>query len=350
MNGFAEASACRRRSYRRGARGGTLLAVLLALLLAGVARAHPLAPALLDLRESGGGEVAVTWKVSALRAPGVDVRPVLPANCRPRADSFTTTEEEGGIVTRWTVSCGPAGLVGERIGILGLEAAKIDGLLRASLADGRHFQTVLRAREPFATVPERPRRTDVARAYAVFGIEHILTGGDHLLFVFGLLMLVSGAAPLVRTVTAFTVGHSVTLSLAALGVARLPAAPIEATIAASVLALAVELARRPAAAPTALRRFPWVMALAFGLLHGLGFAGALREVGLPSGEIPLALLAFNCGIELGQLAFVAVVLCGRWLLGRAAVRLPAWTYRVPVYAMGSLAAFWCIERGVAIFQ
>ena len=308
-----------------------------------------MAPALLDLRESPTGDVAVMWKISALRAPGVEVRPILPASCRAQPDPVTTTEEGGGIVARWTVSCGPAGLVGGRIGIAGLEGAKIDGLMRVTLADGRHFQTVLRAREPFATIPERPRQVDVVRAYAALGVEHILTGGDHLLFVFGLLMLVDTIGVLLKTVTAFTVGHSVTLSLAVLGFARLPSAPIEATIAASVLALAVELAREPAS-PTVMRRFPWVMAFAFGLLHGLGFAGALREVGLPSGEVPLALLAFNCGIELGQLVFIAVVLAARWALRRLDVRLPVWAYRVPVYAMGSLAAFWCIERGVAIFQ
>jgi hypothetical protein len=230
----------------------------------------------------------VTWKVSAFRAPGVEVRPVLPASCRPHADPATRTEEGGGIVTRWTVNCGPAGLVGERIAIVGLEAAKIDGLVRATLADGRNFQTVLRGREPFTIIPERPQRVDVARAYAALGVEHILTGGDHLLFVFGLLMLVNGIGLLLKTITAFTVGHSVTLSLAVLGYARVPSAPIEVAIAASVLALAVELARDPAA-PSVIRRFPWLMALAFGLLHGLGFAGALREVGLPSGEVPLAL-------------------------------------------------------------
>ena len=329
--------------------GGCAIAVVIAVAITEPARAHPLAPALLDLRQTADGNVAVTWKVSAFRAPGVEVKPILPASCRLRPGPVATTEEEGGIVTRWSVSCGPAGLVGGRIEIAGLEAARIDGLVRVSLADGRSFQTVLRAREPFTIVPERPRRLDVARAYGVLGIEHILTGGDHLLFVLGLLMLVETTGLLLQTVTAFTVGHSVTLSLAILGIARLPSAPIEVAIAASVLALAVELAREPAS-PTVMRRFPWLMAFVFGLLHGLGFAGALREVGLPSGEIPLALLAFNCGIELGQLMFIAVVLAARWALRRSEVRLPVWAHRVPVYAMGSLAAFWCIERSVAIFQ
>jgi len=327
----------------------TIAGILCALAFADLARAHPLAPALLDLRENAAGDVAVTWKVSAFRAPGVEVRPVLPASCRPHTDAVTTTEEGSGIVTRWTVSCGPAGLVGARVGIAGLEAAKIDGLVRAILADGRTFQTVLRARAPYTVIPERPRRLDVIRAYGALGVEHILTGADHLLFVFGLLLLVDSVGLLLKTVTAFTVGHSVTLSLAVLGLARLPSAPIEVAIAASVLALAVELAREPAV-PTVMRRFPWLMALAFGLLHGLGFAGALREVGLPSGEVPLALLAFNCGIELGQLAFIAVVLAARSVLRRSDVALPAWAYRAPVYAMGSLAAFWCIDRGLAIFQ
>jgi hypothetical protein len=154
---------------------------------------------------------------------------------------------------------------------------------------------------------------------------------------------------LVKTITAFTVGHSITLSLAVLGVARVPAAAIEVVIAASVLVLAVELTRDPAL-PTLMRRFPWGMSLAFGLLHGLGFANALREVGLPSGDIPAALFSFNVGIEVGQLLFVLVVLAVQRVLMRIPVPRPAWARWVPIYAMGSLAAFWCFERTSALLQ
>jgi hydrogenase/urease accessory protein HupE len=174
-------------------------------------------------------------------------------------------------------------------------------------------------------------------------VEHILTGPDHLLFVFGLLLLVSTSRLLLQTITAFTLGHSITLSVAALGLATVPQRPIEVLIAVSVLVLAVELARDPAHA-SLLRRFPWAMALLFGLLHGFGFAGALAEAGLPPGDIPLALVSFNVGIELGQLAFVGAVLVLGVALRRWLPSLAARSNRPAIYAMGILAAFWCYER------
>ena len=196
-------------------------------------------------------------------------------------------------------------------------------------------------------VPEKASRFQVFVDYLTIGFEHILSGADHLLFVFGLFLLCGAVGPLVKTITSFTVGHSITLSLAALGYTNLPSGPIEVLIAASVLALAVELARHTDR-PTLMRRYPWPMALLFGLLHGMGFAGALREVGLPQGEIPMALFSFNVGIELGQLVFVLGLALGAAVLRRIALPLPM-PQRVAVYVMGSLAAFWTIERTVAIF-
>jgi hydrogenase/urease accessory protein HupE len=205
---------------------------------------------------------------------------------------------------------------------------------------------VLRAGSDSFVVPERERAFDVLRSYAALGIEHILLGLDHLLFVFGLLLLVGRrSAALVKTITAFTAGHSVTLSLAALGLVRVPQAPVELLIALSVFALAVELARPDRGA---VGRRPWVMALLFGLLHGLGFAAALAQVGLPETDIPLALFSFNVGIEIGQLAFVAVIVAGRHWLARPLARLPRWSEAVPIYTLGCLAAYWCFERAAAL--
>jgi hydrogenase/urease accessory protein HupE len=318
-------------------------------LTAGPARAHPLAPALLDLREIGGGRVAVTWKASRFSAPGAQVAPVLPASCR--AEGAPTATVDGDSVTRtWTVLCEPAGLVGSPVGFAGLGEARIDALVRVTLFDGRVIRGIVRATDPLLTIPERERRLDVVRAYAVIGIEHILTGLDHLLFVAGLVMLVRGRRQLIATVTAFTVGHSVTLTLAVLDVVRVPSRPTELLIALSVFLLAVELAREPADPPSLLRRQPWAMALLFGLLHGLGFAGALREIGLPQAEVPLALFAFNLGIEIGQLAFVAALLGAGAALGALHVAWPRWAQRVPLYTMGSLAAFWCFERAAALLR
>ncbi len=318
-------------------------AFAIALLVAEAAFAHPLAPALLELREAASGRVEVTWKRSALRVPGSDLQPILPVDCAvleaPRVE-----EQGAAMIAHWSIDCGAAGLVGRSLRIDDQGPARIDTLVRIELADGRKIQRVLRRSEPSMIVPEQASRFTVFVDYLSIGFEHILSGADHLLFVFGLFLLCTGLAPLAKTVTAFTVGHSITLSLAALGYARFPSGPIEVLIAATVLALAVDLARDEAR-PTWMRRFPWPMALVFGLLHGLGFAGALREVGLPDGEIPMALFSFNVGIEIGQLTFVAALLALTPLVRRIPIPLPR---RLAVYAMGSLAAFWMIERGAAL--
>jgi hydrogenase/urease accessory protein HupE len=313
------------------------------LLVGNGANAHPLAPALLELREQPGGKVAVVWKTSALRVPGTNVCPILPAECRPLS-RVATTETADSLTDRWTVECGEQGLVGRTIAAEDLEPAKTDVLLRLALADGRTMSFVLRGSAPSVVVPERASRRAVASDYAKLGIEHILGGPDHLLFVLGLVLLVRNIGMLVKTVTAFTLGHSVTLTLAVLGFVSYPTGLIESLIALSVFLLAVELSRSKATDSTFIRRFPWLMAGAFGLLHGLGFAGALKEAGLPAEEIPLALLAFNVGIELGQLDFVAAVAGIRAAAGSMVERLPRWTRQAPLYIMGSLAAFWFFER------
>ena len=329
-------------SGRHAARAAVVWIALVVLAVPGRSGAHGLDPASLSLRETAPGVFDVVWRASALRLPGANVRPALPGRCRQVG---TPEAVDGGdrVTLRWTVHCGPGDLAGATIGIDDLAAAKINGLLSVERRTGPLVQAVLSPRSPSFVVPAQPGWWDVARSYVALGVEHILTGPDHLLFVFGLLLLVSTSRLLLQTITAFTLGHSVTLSAAALGLATVSQRPIEVLIAISVLVLAVELARDTAHA-SLLRRFPWAMALLFGLLHGFGFAGALAEAGLPAGGIPLALVSFNVGIELGQLAFVGLVLLlgvglRRWLPAAAArTTLPA------VYAMGILAAFWCYER------
>jgi hydrogenase/urease accessory protein HupE len=334
-----------RMAFLRSVVGTATVSSLLVLLASATSHAHGLTPALLSLRETGVGQFEVTWKSAALRLPGTNVQPVLPARCR-QTSSATASEDSERVTLRWTVDCGPSGLTGESIGVDDLATAKIDALLRIERADGSTTQTVLSARTPSFSVPAQPSRWDVVRGYAGLGIEHILTGPDHLLFVFGLLLLVAAPRLLLQTITAFTVGHSITLSLAALRLAQVPSRPIEVLIALSVLILAVELTR-DAGRGTLLRRFPWAMALAFGLLHGFGFAGALAEAGLPSADIPLALASFNGGIEIGQLAFVGVVLAAGMQSARWLPALAARSTRPAVYAMGILSAFWCFERVAA---
>ena len=226
----------------------------------------------------------------------------------------------------------------------GIAGSGADVVLRIVLEDGRTLIHVLKADRPEYLVPERQSALAIVTDYVGVGIEHILSGWDHLLFVLGLVLLVGRGRTLLWTITAFTLGHSITLALAVLGFVKFPPQPIEALIAFSIYLLAIELARRQSHRKTFMDRMPWIVAGSFGLLHGLGFAGALREVGLPEGEIPLALFAFNVGIELGQLAFVALVLCGWGLVRAVPFRWPEWTRYVPAYGIGTLAAYWFFQR------
>ena len=309
--------------------------------LAAPAGAHPLAPSLLDLREASPGRITALWRRPQLLRVGAGLEPVLPGRCRTVEPPFEVSEGAAQ-VTRWTVDCGSAGLTGGTVAVRGLLEAGSDALLRIELADGRRLQAVLRSTAPSFVVPPAQGAAGMAAGYLTLGIGHLLTGWDHLAFVLGLVLLVGGWRRLLGTVTAFTLGHSLTLSLAALGLVRLPPGPIEAAIALSIVALAVELARRDR--PTLFGRRPWLMAAGFGLLHGLGFAGALAEVGLPVREIPLALLAFNAGIELAQIGFILAVLGIGLALAPLLRRLPTWTAEVPTYLIGTLAAFWMFQR------
>ena len=336
----------RRRPFQSALIAGALA---LALIGPGAAAAHPLAPALLELRSGEEGLAEVAWKTSRLKPRGADIRPILPSEC-PAVSDPVVEEDEQSVTLVWNIQCpGNEGLVGRQIAISGLEATRIDVLVRVTLADQRVVSTVLHAGDSEFRVPAKPEKSQVVKAYAQLGFEHILTGPDHLLFVLGLILLVIGWRPLLKTVTAFTVGHSLTLSVVALGLVRVPSSLIEVLIAGSVLLLAVELTTRNRARPSLLRRKPWLMALGFGLLHGMGFAGALAEIGLPDDEIPLALFSFNIGIELGQLAFVAVILAGAALLRAPLARAPLWVLRAPAYAIGSLAVYWMLERTAALF-
>jgi hydrogenase/urease accessory protein HupE len=242
----------------------------------------------------------------------------------------------------WQVNCGAQGLAGHALEVTAL-AFPLTVVVRVQLPDGRVADGVLTADSPRFVIPPAPSWRSVARGYLRLGLVHIATGPDHLLFVFGLVLLARTWRRVLVTVTAFTIGHSVTLALATFGLVVLPSAPIEFAIAVSVLALAIQVAGSPRAS---LRR-PWLMAGAFGLLHGLGFAAVLREVGLPAGAIPLALFAFNVGIEIGQVAFVLVLLALGTLLRWPLRGLGSVALRAPAYVMGTLAAYWCFVRAAA---
>jgi hydrogenase/urease accessory protein HupE len=304
--------------------------------------AHQFAPALLEVDELAGDEAAVRWKQPAVRVQGSQLRPILPVECQGLGDP--EVQQEGtGIRASWRMLC-PGGLAGKSVGVEGIAGSQADVLLRITLRDGRQLRQVLKAEAPSFTIAADGRPGGVVRDYARLGIEHILLGWDHLLFVLALVLLIGWGRSLLWTITAFTAGHSVTLALAALGVVHVPQGPIEAAIALSIYFLAVELVRAHREERTLTQRAPWAIAAGFGLLHGLGFAGALAEVGLPTAEIPLALFAFNLGIELGQLAFVALVLLVSWAATRLPVRWPRWVRAAPAYGIGTLAVYWFLER------
>lgn len=323
-------------------RAALRLAVLAVVLLAARgSSAHEVRPAFLDLSEVTPNLFLMTWKVPALGEFRLGITPRLPASCHVVGE-LTSMQAGGALIEHGRVGC-DLDLAGQTITVNGLDATMTDVLVRIQTADGAVRTARLTPSSPSFTVPAHAGPLMVLSAYIGLGVEHILFGVDHLLFVLCLLLLVRGIHNLLATVTAFTLAHSITLAAATLGFIRVPAAPVEATIALSIVFLASELARG-SAGHTVARSYPWLVAFTFGLLHGLGFAGALAEVGLPQGEIPLALSAFNVGVELGQLAFVAAVLSLMRLVHVVSLRPPAWAPRAAGYAIGSIVAFWVFAR------
>ena len=324
---------------------GVAAAVALGLLTPAAATAHPMRLGVLQLEALDGEGVQVRFRYSGTEREPTGVTPTLAAPCAqvgsPEVSPLPYGEER-----RFVARC-PGGLDGVRVSLADVPAGGVHVVVRARFASGARLEDTLDAAQPSVTL--REARIDagagaVMTRYLALGLEHIAGGVDHLLFVLGLLLLVRELRPAVLTLSAFTVGHSLTLALAALDLVRLPSGPVEAVIALSILLLAVELGlRERGAPPTLTQRYPWAIALLFGLVHGLGFAGALREVGLPSGAVGPALLGFNLGVELGQLALAALALGTAHLALRG--RSPgAWARRAPEYLLGVGATFFLLDR------
>ncbi len=295
------------------------------------------------MREESGGVFAVRWKTPSLRAPGVELNPVLPERCRA-VDEKSAQAAANYVEMLWRVDC-TDGIDGATLAVSGLDRSGTSALIRVVFADGRIAKGLVRADSPEFRVAIGQ---GVARNYLGLGFDHILRGPDHLLFVLGLLLLIVGTRKLVGAITSFTVGHSLTLGLAVVGWVFVPQQIVEVGIAMSLVVVALELTRRDEVAGSLLRDRPWVASFGFGLLHGLGFAGALREAGLPAEDIPFALLFFNVGIEAGQLAFIGAIIVVIALLAK--VRVPrGWIEQPSAYAIGSLAVFWVIERSAVLF-
>lgn len=315
---------------------------------AATACAHETRPAYLEIAEKSDGQLSVLWKSPTQGDPPISLHPILggivlenlPGDC---------TKVSGAILCQWQIAAPNTTLAGRRITIDGLSATVTDALVRIDFADGLSTTRLLRPADPSWVIEHRDSSRASAAGFFRMGVEHILYGIDHLLFVLLLLLIVRSAWVLVETITAFTVAHTITLGMAVLGFVRVTAAPVEAVIALSILFLASELAHHHRGEHGLTYRAPWIVAFSFGLLHGFGFAGALANVGLPYGDIPRALLFFNLGVEAGQLSFIVVALGIVRVIRSLRVRWPAWSLQVPAYAIGSLAAFWFVQRCALIW-
>ena len=314
------------------------------LLLASAAvQADVFRPAYLELREAGDSTYDVLWKVPAL---GTDRR--LSAYVQFPADTVYVTDPRvvvvnGAWVERYRIER-PGGLVGETVSISGNAVGVTDVIARVERLDGSSQVERLSLEQPAFEVLPPAGKVEIAWAYFVMGVEHILAGIDHLLFVLALLLIVKGTRRIVMTITAFTVAHSITLAAATIGWVHVPGPPVEAIIALSIVFVASEVVQGLRGKDRLTARAPWIVAFSFGLLHGLGFAGALAEVGLPQVAIPVALLMFNVGVEIGQLVFVGMVVALQFVVSRFVVLRGQWVTGATAYGIGAVAAFWTIER------
>lgn len=321
------------------------LVLLLLAMTSVTASAHEMRPAYLELHEDSANVFHVLWKTPMLGELRLALSPEFSGQTQ-NLTPVATRRTGNAAVQTWEVKAVEP-LRGQSVRIAGLERTMTDALVRVEFADGTTWTQRLAPGRPAALIPARESGLAVAGVYLQLGVEHILRGIDHLLFVLALLIITRGGWKLVKTVTAFTVAHSITLALATLGFVHVSQRPVEAVIALSIVFVAAEILhnRQGRAGVTALA--PWIVAFTFGLLHGFGFAGALSDIGLPPGQIPVALLFFNLGVEAGQLLFIAAVLSFIAIIRRLRMPLPRWAELVPPYAIGSVAMFWVIQRVAA---
>ncbi|HET9951704.1 MAG TPA: HupE/UreJ family protein [Candidatus Eisenbacteria bacterium] len=310
---------------------------------ASAARAHESQPGTLDLRQVARDRYEVLWRAPIYFGRPHPSRVEFPAEWRtvvgPTRQLLSDSE-----LFRSVVTVGDGGLDGSTVRFPGLERTTTDVFVRLTRLDGTTMTAVVRPSNPNARLRGERPWTATAGEYVALGFHHILAGFDHLLFVLGLILIVRSRTTLIKTITAFTVAHSITLGIAALGFARVPLAPVNAAIALSVLFLAPEIVRSWRGEESLTLRYPWIVAFLFGLLHGFGFAGGLSTAGMPRAELPFALLFFNVGVELGQLTFVLAAVAFLRSIRPMRIRLPRWVEAVPGYVVGSLGAYWTIQQ------
>ena len=305
--------------------------------------AHELQPGSFEIRQLTSERFELIWRAPIYYGKPHPARLKLPANWQTIGEPTTRNLSDSHLYRR-IVSVPGGDIDGATIRFEGLEATITDVFVRISWLSGVETTAVARPGQPWFEIQGQRSTWQVAGDYTTLGIDHILSGYDHLTFVLALLLIVSGWRRLLLTVTSFTLAHSITLATATLELLHLSGPPIEATIALSILFLASELVKVNRGYTSLTVRYPWIVAFVFGLLHGFGFAGALAEVGLPHNEVPLALLMFNLGVELGQLMFIAIMLVLIEVLHRIRTEWPAWSRQLPAYGIGGLAAFWLIQR------
>jgi hypothetical protein len=304
--------------------------------------AHETRPAYLEIKETSPNHYDILWRTPVNAGMRLPIVLQLPADAK-NITAPTVQELTGSLVERRSIEV-PGGLAGKRIDFVGLQGTITDVLVRVELLDGRETTSIVHPSQSWFEMSASQSRWSVAGTFIVQGIRHISLGADHLLFLLGLLLIVKNRWMLLKTVTAFTVAHSITLAIATLGYANAPVIPLNAAIALSILFLGPEIVRSWRGQSSYTIRHPWVVAFAFGLLHGFGFAGALTSAGLPRTELPLALLTFNIGVEIGQVGFILLVLLLERSFRILEVRWPRWVQAVPGYTVGSLGAFWTIQR------
>jgi len=316
---------------------------------ANAARAHEVRPAYLELKETAPNHFSVLWRTPVLSGLRLPVALQLPDGVSELKPPVVQELTDSLVERRW-IDAGPDGLAGTRIGFPGLQLTITDVLIRMETLDGRSWTAIAHPVQPWIQIAAAQTWPGLAGTYLVQGIRHILLGADHLLFVLGLLLIVKDRWMLLKTITAFTVAHSLTLALATLGYASAPMEPLNAAIALSILFLGPEIVRTWRGETSLTIRHPWVVAFAFGLIHGFGFASALTGTGLPRKDLPLALLSFNVGVELGQIGFVVLVVALERSFRQLQIRWTRWAEALPGYTVGSLGAFWTIQRIVMMFK
>jgi hydrogenase/urease accessory protein HupE len=318
-----------------------LIFLIALFVVAQLANAHEVRPGFLQIEQTGKNTYHVLWKIPATGMAVPKIYLGLPENWVLKNRNANLIANSLRQEFDYEVD---GAIHGGKITFDGLQNTIMDVLVTIKLQDGVQFSGLIKPEKAQYIIPDTPSIWNISKTYLVPGFEHILLGIDHLLFVLALVLITFGKWRIVKTVTAFTLAHSITLSLAALGFVHVPSAPVEAIIALSIMFLALELVNYSKGKIGLTAKYPWIVAFTFGLLHGFGFAGALTEVGLPQVDIPFALAFFNIGVELGQLVFVVLLLGVIYMISKIEIKQKTWIKLVPAYCIGTIAVMWTVER------